>query len=179
MGKQFESAPFAILGEKLKVLRQSRKETIAEAAGAVEIAEDELKRIEEGFDRPSEEILMLLISHFGMKDDDALGLWELAGYDQEDTDEPQADHGSTKTITLAIALDPRVMYSDQVQITGNAHGVVFTFMQPGGGPIPNMPVSRVGMSREQAKKMLVVLRDTLDQLDKHGPKDLPPHTTSS
>jgi transcriptional regulator with XRE-family HTH domain len=174
MGKQSESAPFAVLGDKLKTLRQQQKESLAEAAGAVEIAEEELLRIEEGVDRPSEEILMLLITHFGIKEDDAVSLWELAGYDNEE--EPQPETHGQKTITMAIAIDPRVMYSDQVQISGNEHGIVLSFMQPGGGNMPQMPISRIGMSRAQAKKVLEVLQDTLAQLDKIHPPKLPPES---
>ena len=170
-----ESAPFATLGDKLKILRQQQKESVAEAAGAVEIAEEQLQRIEQGFERPSEEILMLLINHFGMHEDEAVHLWELAGYDEDDAADDANDANLGKTIVMAITMDPRIMYSDSVHITGNKHGVILTFLQPGGGQVPQLPVSRVGMSRDQAAKMLQVLQDTLTQLDKQNePKQLPP-----
>jgi transcriptional regulator with XRE-family HTH domain len=166
-------APYANLGDKLKDLRERRKETIAEAAGAVEIAEDELQRIEEGYKRPSEEVLMLLINHFGMREDDAVQLWELAGYDDQDDDND--DQRDTRTIIMAIAMDSRVMYSDSVHVAGNPNGIVLSFLQPSIGIVPSMPISRVGMSREQARKMLSLIKDTLDALDAaEGPKRLPP-----
>lgn len=179
MGNQSESKPFYDLGSKLKHCRQQLKESLAEAAGAVELAEDELLRIEEGLERPSEEILMLLIKHFAMIEDEAVRLWELAGYDKiepiDDTNDTDAHSGGTKSIVMTIAMDPRVMYSDSVHISGNKHGLIFSFLQPGGGQLPAFPVSRVGMSREQAKKMLELLKDTLEQLDKASePKQLPP-----
>lgn len=175
MNKPHESAPFAVLGDKLKGLRERNKESLAEAAGAVELAEEQLLRIEQGVERPSEEILMLLINHFGMKEDDAVQLWELAGYDNAESDDDTADKQTTKTIVMSIALDPRVMYSDQVHIAGNPNGVVFSFMQPGGGQLPAMPVARVGMSRDQARKMLHLLHETLQHLDApKPPKQLPP-----
>lgn len=181
MSKSQESAPFAVLGDKLKLLRESCKETLAEAAGAVELAEEQLLRIEQGFERPSEEILMLLINHFGMKEDDAVQLWELAGYDGDDRDDEQSDKTTqTKTIVMSIALDPRVMYSDQVHIAGNPNGVVFSFLQPGAGQLPQMPVARVGMSRDQARKMLHLLHETLQHLDTpRPPKQLPPAADST
>jgi transcriptional regulator with XRE-family HTH domain len=58
--------PFKTLGTHLKYLRERGAETLAEVSGAVEINEDILERIEQGSERPSEEILMLLISHFNM-----------------------------------------------------------------------------------------------------------------
>lgn len=167
--------PFANLGERLRHLRKESKETVAEAAGAVEIGEEDLRKIEQGIERPSEEILMLLISHFGMQEDEAVNLWELAGYDTAEDD--TKDTSSTRTITMAIAIDPRVMYSDSVQVSGNKHGVVLTFMQPGAGDLPQMPVSRVGMSHSQAKKFTELLQNTLAVLEQHHqPKRLPPDT---
>src|SRR5690554_1642538 len=132
MGKDTESAPFAHLGSKIKSIRQKHKETVAEAAGAVEISEDDLLAIERGLSRPSEEILMLLINHFGMQEDEAVALWELAGYDSPEDDVRHEDN--TKTVVVALTMDPRIVYSDSVQINGNKHGVVMNFMQPGSGP---------------------------------------------
>lgn len=176
MSEQPEHKPFIDLGGTLKRIRQQQKESLAEAAGAVELAEEELLRIEQGYDRPSEEILMLLIKHFAMLEDEAVHLWELAGYDQSEADEDTPDsQNTTKSIVMTIAMDPRVMYSDSVHISGNPNGLVFTFLQPGGGQLPALPISRVGMSRDQAKKMMELLKDTLEQLDKASkPKKLPP-----
>ncbi len=182
MSNEKDSKPFVHLGGTLKRLRQAQKESLAEAAGAVELTEEDLLRIEQGYERPSEEILMLLIKHFAMREDDAVKLWELAGYDNADheTDEPDTHAGNPKSIVMTIAIDPRIIYTDSVQIQGNKHGVMFTFMQPGGGQTPALPISRVGMSRDQARKMLEVLKDTLDHLDNassgSGPKQLPPPT---
>lgn len=181
MGKSYEPTPYITLGSKLKDLRQKMKETLEEAAGAVEISEDELLRIEEGKERPSEEILMLLINHFGTKEDEAVYLWELAGYDSDDKsdDDMMADAQQvTKTIVMAVAMDPRVMYSDSVHVAGSKHGVVLSFMQPGGGNMPTLPVARVGISREHARKFVALLQETLEHLDAADPqsKELPPNS---
>lgn len=178
MSTQSEASPFAQLGNKLRVARQSSRESLAEVAGAVEIAEDDLRNIERGATRPSEEILMLLIQHFDIQEDEAVSLWELAGYEKDD-DEDGSDAQAAKTIIMAIAMDPRVVYSDSVHIQGNQHGLVLNFLQPGGGQLPALPVSRVGMSREQGWQLLRVLHDTLTQLDKlDQSRQLPPETTS-
>jgi len=73
--------PFKTLGTHLKYLREQVRESLAEVSGAVEIDVNVLERIEQGFERPSEDILLLLISHFAMPDQEAVQLWELAGYD--------------------------------------------------------------------------------------------------
>lgn len=182
MSEQSEHKPFTNLGGTLKRLRQQQKESLAEAAGAVELAEEDLLRIEQGYERPSEEILMLLIKHFSILEDEAVQLWELAGYDKiesENEDAMDSQNSGTKSIVMTIAMDPRVMYSDSVHISGNPNGLVFTFLQPGGGQLPAIPVSRVGMSRDQAKKMLELMKDTLEQLDKaSAPKQLPPPSST-
>lgn len=61
-----------------------------EVSGAVEIDEKRLKRIEAGIERPAEDILLLLISHFGVADREAVQLWELADYDSDMPDHGQA-----------------------------------------------------------------------------------------
>jgi len=48
-------------------LRENHRESAAEVSGAVEIDEKSLRRIEAGTERPSEDILLLLISHFALK----------------------------------------------------------------------------------------------------------------
>jgi transcriptional regulator with XRE-family HTH domain len=172
---QSESTPFAPLGMKLKSLRKQMKETVAEAAGAVEISEEDLREFERGIARPSEEILMLLINHFGMQEDEAVTLWEMAGYDGEENNTP--DEHNTKSVVIALTLDPRIVYSDTVQVNGSKHGVVLNFMQPGGGHLPSLPVSRVGMSRDQAKKLAELIQETLGHLDAFDkPKQLPEST---
>lgn len=179
MSKEKESAPFTNLGGTLKKLRQAQKESLAEAAGAVELDEEDLLRIEQGYERPSEEILMLLIKHFKIIEEEALRLWELAGYNDETEDgndgEAAQNGGLPKAIVMTIAMDPRVMYSDSVVVNGSKNGIIFTFLQPGSGTMPALPISRIGMSRDQAKKMLTVLQDTLGYLDSQDePKQLPP-----
>src|SRR6266705_3475310 len=81
MSDERPELPFKSLGERLKGLRQKLQESVAEVSGAVEIEEKALERMEQGYERPSEDILLLLINHFNIQDDEAAGLWKLAGYD--------------------------------------------------------------------------------------------------
>jgi transcriptional regulator with XRE-family HTH domain len=163
--------PFKPLGERLRVIRQKLHESRAEVSGAVEIEEQRLQRIEEGHERPSEDILMLLINHFGMQDDDAAKLWQLAGYDQP-SDNLEHDHGDqqNRTMVMIMAVDPRIIYSDGVQINANQNGVVLNFSQGSGTP-QAMTTARIGMSREQAYAMLRVLNQALEG---SRPRQIPP-----
>jgi transcriptional regulator with XRE-family HTH domain len=68
MNKQL---PYKPLGAILRHLRERNRESVAEVSGAVEIDETALGRIEAGSERPSEDILLLLISHFSVEDDKA------------------------------------------------------------------------------------------------------------
>lgn len=159
------SSPFRPLGKRLKALRDQAKETLAEASGAVEIDVKQLASYELGQARPSEDVLLLLISHFGAKDDEAVRIWELAGYGldkvpivhmaNDDNDRPPAALGES-----------HVLFTDVVDVIVNNYGVVMNFMQSAGPHKPPVTVSRVGMSREHAKSVLKILQATLEQTER-------------
>lgn len=177
MSEDRQQSPFRTLGERLKIIRQKLHESVAEVSGAVEIEEQLLQRIEQGHERPSEDILMLLINHFGMQDDDAANLWQLAGYDQPHThshDDISGDQ-QNRTMVMIMALDPRIIYSDGAQIMANTNGVVLSFSQASGTP-QALTTARIGMSREQAYRLLETLRSTLEQ---SKPRQLPPPAAAS
>ncbi|HET8670493.1 MAG TPA: DUF3467 domain-containing protein [Candidatus Saccharimonadales bacterium] len=170
MNEKRQDKPFKQLGERLKSIRQNLHESVAEVSGAVEIDEPTLTRIEQGNERPSEDILMLLISHFGMRDDEAASLWKLAGYDQpRNQSHPNEDTPNNKATILVMAVDPRVIYSDGVQVSANKSGVVIAFLQATGTPNV-ITTSKVGMSREQAKAVVRTLQDALNRSE---PRQLP------
>ncbi len=174
MKEEKSKLPFMQLGDKLKALRERRKESVAEVSGAVEIDEQTLLKIEQGHERPSEDILMLLISHFGMHEDEAAGLWQLAGYDRSDHEGDQAPQ-SNKTMVMIMAVDPRVIYSDGVQIVANNSGIIMNFAQGSGTP-QALVTARVGMSREQASMVLHALQVALNPA---APRQLPPGKSKS
>lgn len=169
------STPYQVLGSKLKIIRQKLQESLAEVSGAIEIDEEKLQRIERGEERPSEDILMLLISHFGMHEDDAANLWLLAGYDQPSSDRDLGDDGGMSKPTIVLmGIDPRVVYSDGVHIAVNPSGVVLHFSQTGPSNGQNLAIARIGMSHDQARNVLRVLTQALDQFDRPPrPKALP------
>jgi transcriptional regulator with XRE-family HTH domain len=162
MEESKQHSPFQTLGNRLKSIRENRRESLAEVSGAVEIDTDVLERIELGQERPSEDILMLLISHFGVQEPEAVQLWESAGYGQPNNDERfpgMSDRHGRPTMVL-LAIDARVMYTDGVAVVGTPQGITMHFTQQAGQPRP-MPVSRVGMSYEQAEEVLRVLQQAV------------------
>ncbi|HEX8226875.1 MAG TPA: helix-turn-helix transcriptional regulator [Candidatus Saccharimonadales bacterium] len=169
--------PFKTLGTHLKYLREHSSETLAEVSGAVEINEDILERIEQGEERPSEEILMLLISHFNMQDNEAVQLWELAGYDRRTNPDIigmniQEEIQAGKPLVMLLAIDVRTQYTDGVEVSINNAGAVMTFTQAGGlGQV--QPVARVGMSLQQAEAVSNALQLALMQARYQRPKGLP------
>ena len=58
-------------------------------------------------------------------------------------------------------MDARVVYTDNVQVEESKYGVTINFHQSSGVQGKSVPVSRVGMSREQAEKLLQTLTDKL------------------
>ncbi len=154
--------PYRSLGFRLRRLREKRNQSLAEVSGAVEIDADVLEQIESGAERPSEDILMLLISHLDPQEEEAVRLWELAGYDQPNNEDADEATPSTKPIIMLLQQDTRVLYSDMVNVVVSQEGVVLNFLQSHGASKPN-PVSRVGMSREQAERVLQALQHSLRQ----------------
>lgn len=151
-------------------MREKLHESVAEVSGAVEIDPDTLVRIERGERCPSEDVLMLLISYFNFKEEDAVSLWELAGYDREGMSQNVVPNSSedisNKPMVMLVQPDNRVIYTDMVNVTVNNHGVVMNFLQTGGTPDsqPNV-IARMGMSREHAKSVMQVLKDTLEHTE--------------
>lgn len=162
--------PFAPLGRQLKQLRERAHETLAEASGAVEIGVDDLASYETGNRRPSEDILLLLISHFGARDDEAARLWQMAGYNMDQipaTHLQNSGDGSVQPgLVMTVADNTRIVYTDLVHVMVNNHGVVMNFMQGSGPNAQPVAIARVGMSREHAKSVLEVLKTTIEQSEK-------------
>jgi transcriptional regulator with XRE-family HTH domain len=166
--------PYLSLGRLLKRLRERRLESLAEVSGAVEIDTMQLEAIEKGKRLPSEDILLLLINHFAIKDAEASKLWELAGYDQpgaEPVTLPTADDPQMmKQALIVMPMDTRIVYTDTVHVMVNNYGVVMNFMQGGGSNSQPLSIARIGMSKEHAKSVLELLQRTLAQSE---PKSLP------
>lgn len=169
--------PYIELGTKLKKAREHRSESLAEVSYAVEIDLKELAHIENGVIAPSEDILLLLINHFGIKEDDAVSLWEMAGYDnRQDQRHNHQDEEDQRQNTIYVSpQDMRIVYTDMVHVVVNNYGVVINFMQGSGAGMQPLAISRIGMSKDHARSVLEVLKKTLEQADKPSvPKQLKP-----
>lgn len=157
--------PFVALGKHLKYVREQSRQSLSEVSGAVEIDEQLLERIEAGVERPAEDILLLLISHFGVQDQEAIQLWELANYDGEMPDQIRSDANNFqpngKPVVMLLAVDMRTIYSDGIDIQCAQTGVTLNFTQVAGRQAKPMPVARVGMSYEQAEQVLSNLQKAL------------------
>src|SRR3989344_9625317 len=149
MDKPKAETPFKPLGKKLKELRSLANESLGEASGAVEIDVRVLASYELGQSRPSEDVLLLLLSHFGVKDDEAVKLWEVADYSMAKI---PAIHVMSDTANQAGAT--QVLFTDIVDVMVNNYGVVMNFMQNTGPTSQPETVAKAGMSREHARSVL-------------------------
>lgn len=166
-----EKSPYRPLGRQLKELRTRVNESLAEASGAVEIDVRDLAGFELGKDRPTEDVLLLLISHFGAKDDEAIRLWEMAGYSTDKVPATQMVNNDISGLPVS-GQDSRVLFTDIVDIVVNNYGVIMNFMQTGPAN-SNQTVAKVGMSREHAKSIMQILQTTLDQTENNKSKPAP------
>lgn len=158
--------PYKSLGSHLKRMREKNRESVAEVSGAVEIDISTLADIESGMHRPSEDILMLLMNHFSVKDYEAVRLWELAGYNRQDV---MPDMQDIKQV-MVMPVDARIVYTDMAHVMVNKYGVVVNFMQEVGLGGQPLAVARIGMSREHAASVLGLLQKALQE---DRPKLLP------
>jgi hypothetical protein len=167
--------PFQELGGELKTIREKLCESLVEVSGAVEIDSKVLERIEAGHERPNEDVLMLMISHFDIQDDEAVELWELAGYDRfSKTRSDPTDDLQGRPVVMMMALDTRILYSDSAHINANKNGLVLNFLQNSGNTSQQVPIARIGMSYDQAHEILQVLAETLNRAKSaNQPKALP------
>lgn len=171
--------PYQRLGAYLRSIRQKASESLPEVSGAVEIDPEALEKMEQGYELPNEDILMLLINHFGVHDDEAVKLWQLAGYDEADIVNPTAKNSQTpkQAMLMVLAMSDHIVYTDGVNLEASDTGVVINFTQR--TKDQTVPVSRVGMSYVQAEKVLLELsRAMLYQKYASGPKALPRNTDS-
>lgn len=155
--------PYKNIGERLRRWRQRVHESVAEVSGAVEIDSEYLQKIEKGIELPSEDILLLLISHLDVQEKDARTILEQAGYARPAQDVPGMSHMDEqiiKQLLMIIPFDNRILYSDAVNISATPQGVVMDFMQNGSNPQP-ATVSRIGMSLEHATRMQKLLTEIL------------------
>lgn len=157
-----------LFGQELRILRRRFRESLAEVSGAVEIDVTTLGEIEAGNKLPSEDVVMLLISHFSLREEEALKLWRLAGFDSS----LNGAGVSQQDIISNAVNDNKVLYTDMVQVSANNYGVILNFLQGIGSDGKPSAVARIGMSREHAKSIVEVLNRTLDLADK-SPKQIP------
>jgi transcriptional regulator with XRE-family HTH domain len=166
--RKSQKSPYRPLGRRLKALREKANESLAEVSGAVEIDVRELASYELGQSRPNEEVLLMLISHFSAQDEEAVQLWELAGYGV--TKISSAQMISDISISNQSSNSTPILFTDVVDIMVNNYGVVMNFMQSSGPNSKPATVSRIGMSREHAKSVLQILQVTLNQTEQILPK---------
>lgn len=169
--------PYAVLGARIKNLREQWQQTVGEVSGTLEIDESTLNAIESGKAMPPDEVLDMLINHFLLTEDQAQDLREIAEQYQEQAGEALMggiEDMLMKQIVMYLPIDSKTVYTDSMNATVNNHGVVLQFMQSGGANGQQTAVSKVGMSREHAERMIEILRKTIDQHDRsEGQKFLP------
>ncbi|MEK7626213.1 MAG: helix-turn-helix transcriptional regulator [Patescibacteria group bacterium] len=166
--KNDQNQPFQDLGAKIRSLREQWNQSIGELSGTLELDEALLHAIESGKTLPSEDILDMIIEHFLLTDEQADEL--LKTIEDYDTKTQEAlgrglEDALTKQMVMLMPLDSKVVYTDSMQATVNQGGVVIQFSQQINGQ--STPVSRVGMSREHAEKMIEVLKETIKSFDQN------------
>ena len=116
-----------------------------------------------------------------MKDQEAVQLWELAGYDGDVPEQirPNDDISfNHKNVVMLLTMDMRTVYTDGLEVTTNQAGVTMNFAQTT-GPGKAAPVARLGMSYEQAKQVIQTLQLALLKAQYQPAKRLLPPADNS
>ncbi len=171
--------PYQKFGKVLHTLRRTYHETRTELCAALEITAEQLDRLEQGKDQPSEDFIEQLIGHFSLNDALSTNLWVLAGYPSERLED----------VTTPVASVPmselKASYTDMVHVSVNNFGVIINFMQNLGPQNQPVVVSRLGMSKEHARSMIDIVTKTIELADSGNvgvsvkPKQLPHSTDPS
>ena len=155
--------PYEGFGRQIKKIRVDAQKSLVDVSGAVELEPEYLNRLEQGRVRPSEDLIILLVSHFELPETDASELWKLAGYNQHQEVIELSTAASGNPILIPMN-DIRIIYTDIVNVTANNNGLVINFLQSLGNSSTPMAISRVGMSIDHAAKLLKALNHTIDKV---------------
>lgn len=161
---------YGALGARLKFLREQWQQSVSDVCNTLEIEEKTLRAFEAGKASPPIDVLDMLISHFLLTEDQAQDLRDLAEDQGEESESNLAgavDDILSKQFVMFMPVDTRVAYTDSMQATITDSGVVLQFMQQTVNG-QSAPVSRVGMSRQHAERVIEVLQNTLKHHDQHG-----------
>lgn len=162
------SQPYKAIGQHLRRLREQANKSILEVSYAIEVDSKTLEAIELGYKLPDEDILTLLISHFGVTEAESSKLWELAGYknDAQDTKKPsQFEEQLLKQVMVIMPFDNKASYADGAIIEANKNGLVIDFRLGNA----QQPIAKVGMSLETAKQLKQLLENQISLANKPKP----------
>lgn len=152
-----EVRPYRTFGLRLKKLREQANQSLSEVSGAVEIEPKLLEQFELGYELPDEDILMTLISYFGVSDIESFKILELAGYGLNTNIDNKFEEQLIKQVMMVFPIDNRVAYADNTVVEANKNGVVLNFLLGNNNQI----VTRVGMSNDTAHQLIILLVDQL------------------
>lgn len=176
MDRNNRSDRYTALGARLKFLREQWQQSVREVSDTLEIDEKMLHAYEEGKAAPPVDILDMLINHFLLTEDQAQDLRELAEEPREDVENILSGNMEEmlgRQLVMFLPIDSKVVYTDSMQAIVTDNGVILQFMQQSGANGQSIPISKVGMSRKHAEKVIEVLQNTLRHHDEGKHKRLP------
>lgn len=162
-----------ILGNELRKLRKARKQSLVEAAEAIDVERSYLNKVELGHISPSPALLDKILVHFSVEGNDAVELKQLAGHSRINVvivkgrkeEEQMSDKAQVLKPGPQVTINPMqtpVLFTDSIFVSSTDNGLVLDVAQTVGGQ-QHTVVSRIGMSFDHAKKLLVTLQDHIDK----------------
>jgi DNA-binding XRE family transcriptional regulator len=165
-------------GITLKLLRIKHRQTTNQLASALAVDRTFISKLENGHDKPSRELIGKIISHFSLSPNEAMTLWNQASgltvtgeQGKEESymsqakqpmfiQQPAPNQPTNVNINIDAARTP-TLYTDNVFVGKSDVGVTLDFAQSVGPTGQVVVQSRIGMSQEQAKRLIEILKNSL------------------
>ncbi len=153
--------PYKDFGVALRAFRVAAKESLEDVSGAIEIEPDKLARFEKGEELPNTDLLNLLVTHFSLREGEAARLWELAGYDEDETSGLFKMPLEVMKLTVQVVDPNQIAFTDSVKVATNDYGVIVSFAQQTGENFK--VISKLGMSKAHAREVARALEEALEE----------------
>lgn len=166
---------YSDLGTDLKVLRINSRLSMEDLSNTLSVDRSLISKFENGHERPTMDLLNRIISHFSLNYDQALKIWGEAGYTSGLTlsQRREGNHMDSSAIlapqpqaptNMNISIDPvrtPLLYTDSAFVSSSDVGVTVDFAQSVGPTAQLVVQARVGMSRDQATRLIDALKQNL------------------
>lgn len=151
-------------GVALKAHRIASNQPLEDIAAAVELNIVDLKKYEAGLDLPDEHTLQALLRFYVMREAEAMRLWRLAGYAEDQLRAKLSPSQKIIDRQVSVEANTEPLNTDIVHILTSEKGVVISFIASEGNGDSQNVVSQIGLSYRHAMSLIEALKRSINDL---------------